>query len=257
MARTSLAGPTPPSPTARRAQARRRHPPSCARHDYRGAALRARRRDGRGPPGDRGQHDRPPQHREGLPGRPATPPSPSPARPGPPSRWFGSSRPSSSTTRRSRARRSSLEGKANQLGQMVSSNLPMAMQGLVVMPLFAGLRPALEEGAHLHLRRHRWPLRGDRLPRHRLGRTRRQDDHQARLPRGPRARRGDRARRRALCTKRPTRTPPPAAPTPSGASTPSSRPSTPRATPGSRTPRSRSTSQNVLERRRLTRGAGR
>ncbi len=32
----------------------------------------------------------------------------------------------------------SLEGKANQLGQMVRGNLPAAMQGLVVVPLFAG-----------------------------------------------------------------------------------------------------------------------
>jgi proteasome beta subunit len=32
----------------------------------------------------------------------------------------------------------SLEGKANKLGQMVRGNLPLAMQGLVVVPLFAG-----------------------------------------------------------------------------------------------------------------------
>jgi proteasome beta subunit len=32
----------------------------------------------------------------------------------------------------------SLEGKANQLGQMVRSNLPAAMQGMAVVPLFAG-----------------------------------------------------------------------------------------------------------------------
>jgi proteasome beta subunit len=32
----------------------------------------------------------------------------------------------------------SLEGKANQLGQMIRANLPMAMQGLLVVPLFAG-----------------------------------------------------------------------------------------------------------------------
>jgi proteasome beta subunit len=32
----------------------------------------------------------------------------------------------------------SLEGKANQLGQMVREHLPMAFQGLVVVPLFAG-----------------------------------------------------------------------------------------------------------------------
>ncbi len=32
----------------------------------------------------------------------------------------------------------SLEGKANQLGQMIRANFPMAIQGLVVVPLFAG-----------------------------------------------------------------------------------------------------------------------
>ena len=32
----------------------------------------------------------------------------------------------------------SIEGKANQLGQMVREHLPMAMQGLAVVPLFAG-----------------------------------------------------------------------------------------------------------------------
>lgn len=35
----------------------------------------------------------------------------------------------------------SLEGKANRLAQMVRANLPMAMQGLVVVPLFAGYDP--------------------------------------------------------------------------------------------------------------------
>lgn len=34
--------------------------------------------------------------------------------------------------------RLSLEGKANRLAQMIRGNLPMAMQGLVVVPLFAG-----------------------------------------------------------------------------------------------------------------------
>src|SRR5499433_1528918 len=32
----------------------------------------------------------------------------------------------------------SLEGKANKIGQMIRMNLPMAMQGLVVVPIFAG-----------------------------------------------------------------------------------------------------------------------
>jgi proteasome beta subunit len=40
----------------------------------------------------------------------------------------------------------SLEGKANQLGQMVSANLQMAMQGLVVIPLFAGFDLRLKKG---------------------------------------------------------------------------------------------------------------
>jgi proteasome beta subunit len=35
----------------------------------------------------------------------------------------------------------SLEGKANKLAQMVRMNLPMAMQGFVVVPLFAGYDP--------------------------------------------------------------------------------------------------------------------
>ena len=35
----------------------------------------------------------------------------------------------------------SLEGKANLLSQMVRGNLPMAMQGLIVVPLFAGYDP--------------------------------------------------------------------------------------------------------------------
>jgi proteasome beta subunit len=40
----------------------------------------------------------------------------------------------------------SLEGKANKLAAMVRGNLPMAMQGLVVVPLFAGYDPRLECG---------------------------------------------------------------------------------------------------------------
>jgi proteasome beta subunit len=40
----------------------------------------------------------------------------------------------------------SLEGKANQLGQMVRNNLPAAMQGFAVVPLFAGYDPPRERG---------------------------------------------------------------------------------------------------------------
>ena len=40
----------------------------------------------------------------------------------------------------------SLEGKANQLGQMIRANLPAAMQGLVVVPIFAGYDQVRGEG---------------------------------------------------------------------------------------------------------------
>ncbi len=40
----------------------------------------------------------------------------------------------------------SLDGKANQLGQMLRNNLPAAMQGLAVVPLFAGYDTRREEG---------------------------------------------------------------------------------------------------------------
>ena len=40
----------------------------------------------------------------------------------------------------------SLEGKANQLGLLVRANLPMAMQGLAVVPLFAGYDQHRERG---------------------------------------------------------------------------------------------------------------
>ena len=40
----------------------------------------------------------------------------------------------------------SLEGKANQLGQMIRGNLPAAMQGLAVVPIFAGFDQKRAEG---------------------------------------------------------------------------------------------------------------
>jgi proteasome beta subunit len=42
--------------------------------------------------------------------------------------------------------RLSLEGKANRLAQMIRSNFPLAMQGLVVVPLFGGFDVRLGEG---------------------------------------------------------------------------------------------------------------
>ena len=62
----------------------------------------------------------------------------------------------------------SLEGKANQLSQMVRANLPMAMQGFVVVPLYAGFDHRRER-AGVHVRRDRRPVRRARLRRQRLG----------------------------------------------------------------------------------------
>ena len=55
----------------------------------------------------------------------------------------------------------SLEGKANQLAQMVRGNLPMAMEGLAVLPAVRRLRPPPANRPHLLLRPHRRSLRGD------------------------------------------------------------------------------------------------
>ena len=67
-----------------------------------------------------------------------------------------------------RAHRLSLEGKANYLARMVRNQLPMAFQGLAVVPLFGGYDEEQATGG-LHLRRGRRPLRGAGLRQHRVG----------------------------------------------------------------------------------------
>ena len=63
---------------------------------------------------------------------------PFPAQRGPASRWGGCSPSSSSNYEKIEGEALELEGKANKLSQMIRANLPAAMQGLVVIPLFAG-----------------------------------------------------------------------------------------------------------------------
>ena len=75
----------------------------------------------------------------------------------------------------------SLEGKANQLGQLVRANLPAAMQGFAVVPLFAGFDTAPRARPRLLLRRHRRPLRGARLPGPGFGQRARPQLDQGRL----------------------------------------------------------------------------
>ena len=97
-----------------------------------------RRRHRRRPPRHDGQRHRPARHREGLPGRRVLRRRHRRHRRHRRSSWCGSSRSSSSTTRRSKAPRLSLEGKANRLSLLIRNNLAMAMQGLAVVPMFAG-----------------------------------------------------------------------------------------------------------------------
>ena len=77
----------------------------------------------------------------------------------------------------------SLEGKANQLSMMIRGNLQSAMMGLAVVPIFAGYDERRRVGSAVGLRRHRRPLRGARVRRHRLGQPARRHGRQARLPR--------------------------------------------------------------------------
>ena len=64
---------------------------------------------------------------------------------------------------------------------MIRGNLPAAMQGLVVVPLFAGYDEKRATGPPLRIRRHRRPLRRARLRRDRLGQPARRHGDQARL----------------------------------------------------------------------------
>ena len=99
----------------------------------------------------------------------------------------------------------SLEGKANRLALMIRGNLAMAMQGLAVVPLFAGYDLEADDpataGRHLLLRRHRRALRGAQVPLGRLRlavRPRRAEEALARRP----LRRRRRALRRPVALRR-------------------------------------------------------
>ena len=107
----------------------------------------------------------------------------------------------------------SLEGKANQLSMMVRGNLPAAMQGMVVVPIFAGYDLRRQHRPAVDLRRHRWPLRRAGLRRHRFRQPARRHGHQDRLSRGDVVRRCRSRWRARACGRPPTLTRPPAVPT--------------------------------------------
>ena len=84
--------------------------------------------------------------------------------------------------------RLSLEGKANRLAQMIRGNFPLAMQGLVVVPLFGGFDERRERRTDLLLRRDGRPLGRGRLPDDRLGRATREELPEEALEAGAHAR---------------------------------------------------------------------
>ena len=116
----------------------------------------------------------------------------------------------------------SLEGKANQLAQMVRQHLPLAMQGLAVVPLFAGFDTARDLGRIFNYDVTGGHYEDTDFQATGSGGHDTAQHHQAGLARGP-----GRATRPSTwpsspSTTPPTRTPPPAVPTWSAASTRSS-----------------------------------
>ena len=167
-------GLNPPVPTAAHRQP---HP----RHHVRRRPLRRRRGDG-GRPAHQRQPDQPPHDGEGVPRRPVLR-----------RRHRGAAGPAMEMVKLFQLQLEhyekvegnflSLEGKANQLGQMVRSNLPAAMQGLAVVPIFAGYDLRKGAGPPVPVRRHRRSLRGEQLREHGLGQPARRHRREARLPR--------------------------------------------------------------------------
>ena len=111
----------------------------------------------------------------------------------------------------------SLEGKANQLGQMVRNHLPAAMQGLAVVPLFAGYDTRRQTG-----RLFQYDVTGGRYEESDFATTGSGSLHAGTVKLGCE---GMTARTRPStwpsrpCSTPPTRTPPPAGPTSCAAST--------------------------------------
>ena len=115
--------------------------------------------------------------------------------------------------------RLSLEGKANRLAQLIRENFPLAMQGLVVVPLFGGYDLRARRGTDLLLRRHRRPVGRGRLPVDRFRQPAREELAEEALAARPRPARRRSAWRSRRCSTRPRTTWPPAAPTRTARST--------------------------------------
>ena len=143
-----------PAPRARGPRSCRREPRDLvrrgdagpARHHGPRAEVRRRRDHGRGPAGHGRVHRRRRPDAEGLRRRRLLARSPSPGRPGRPIEMVKLFQLELEHYEKLTGDRLSLEGKANRLAQMIRSNFPLAMQGLVVVPLFGGFDARPGEG---------------------------------------------------------------------------------------------------------------
>ena len=117
----------------------------------------------------------------------------------------------------------SMDGKANRLAGPDPRQPRHGHAGPGRGAAVRGLRPDHRPGPDLQLRRHRRPLRGDRVPLGRLRIAVRPWGAEEALPRGPHRRTSASRRSSRRCTTPPTTTPRPAVPTSPGGSSRSSR----------------------------------
>ena len=98
--------------------------------------------------------------------------------------------------------RLSLEGKANRLAQMIRANFPLAVQGLVVVPLFGGYDVARSEGRLFYYDATGGSMGGRGLPGDGLGGAARQELPEEALAARVGPRRGDACRGRGADRRR-------------------------------------------------------
>ena len=83
---------------------------------------------------------------------------PLPALPDPQFRWYACFQLQLEYYEKIEGKPLTLEGKANQLAEMLRGNLPQAMQGLVVVPIFAGFDHLSRVRSTFSVRHNRRPV---------------------------------------------------------------------------------------------------
>ena len=171
--------------SAPRAPAARDHP----RHHRGRHPLRRRRGHGRRPAGDRRQPHQPPHDGEGVPRRP--PLGRRHRRRRRPGHRDGQAVPAPARALREGRGRPAVAWRARPTSspRWSAATCPPPCRASRSCPLFAGYDTTPRHRPALRVRRHRRPLRGERLRRHRLRQPPRRHRRQARLPARPRPRR--------------------------------------------------------------------